>query len=92
MFIANIRKNKESHGRMGVLLSGKHAPWSVNRNAIRRTIYDMSRNALDGFPYDIVFVPKKWTILRQKDEKTMEEMKKNIIFLWKTLLQNLPKQ
>lgn len=59
MFIANIRKNKEIHGRMGILLSGKHAPGSVNRNALRRNIYDLSLKYLDNFPYDIVFVPKK---------------------------------
>lgn len=58
MMIANVRKNQFPHSRVGILLSGKNTPGSVNRNAFRRIFYDNSREILEK-NYDIVVVLKK---------------------------------
>lgn len=58
MMIANVRKNNLSYSRVGILLSGKNTPGSVNRNAFRRIFYDNSCNFLNS-DYDIVVVLKK---------------------------------
>lgn len=39
-YIANVRKNHLGYTRVALLLSGKVAPGSVNRNAFRRIFYD----------------------------------------------------
>lgn len=38
--------------------------------------------------FDIVFVPKKGTILNHKDEKQLEEFKKNIQFIYRKIREN----
>lgn len=57
--VANIADNTLGHARIGILLSGKHAPGSVNRNAWKRLIYDLSATYLESTSTDIVFAPKK---------------------------------
>lgn len=63
MFIANILENHEENHRVAILLSGKVARGSVNRNFWRRHFYDISLPLISEKPtekhYDIVFVPKK---------------------------------
>jgi ribonuclease P protein component len=91
IFIANTRPNTRKHWRIGILLSWKQARWSVNRNTIRRKIYDLSKIYLDHINHDIVLVPKKGMIFDSKNEKSIEEMEKNIIFLLKKIIETLPK-
>jgi ribonuclease P protein component len=45
-FVANVIKNTSSHPRFAILLSGKHAPGSVNRNYWRRLFYKMASKYL----------------------------------------------
>lgn len=58
MMVANVRKNNFSHTRVGILLSGKNTPGSVNRNAFRRLFYKSAWKILES-EYDVVVVLKK---------------------------------
>ncbi len=84
--IANTFPNPLWHNRCAILLSGKQTKWSVNRNYFRRTLYDMSAPYLADSGLDIVFVAKKWTVYNYKDAQQVAEFKRDIIFLWKTIL------
>lgn len=57
--VANVADNMLGHARIGILLSGKHAPGSVNRNAWKRLIYDLCLPYLESMSLDVVFAPKK---------------------------------
>ena len=48
MMVANVRKNNFSHARVGILLSGKNTPGSVNRNAFRRLFYKSAWKILES--------------------------------------------
>ncbi len=85
VFVANIVENKLQHGRCGILLSSKCSKWSVNRNFWRRKFYDVSLPALSQIPFDVVFVPKKWTILNYKNSEHIAEFEKNIQFLYRKI-------
>lgn len=58
VLIANVQKNSLTYSRLGILLSSKITPGSVNRNTFRRIFYRFSREVLP-LGYDIVFVVKK---------------------------------
>jgi len=85
MFIANIMNSRESHGRVGILLSSKIARGSVNRNYWRRQFYDISYPYIRDLPVDVVLVPKKWTLLDHKNKTQLAEFEKNIQFLYKKI-------
>ena len=59
VFVANTFENKHGHIRCGILLSGKCARGSVNRNFWRRKFYDIASEYLMVAPFDVVVVPKK---------------------------------
>lgn len=82
VWIANTLENKSSHGRCGLLLSAKCTKGSVNRNYWRRKFYDISLPSLKKLNIDVVFVPKKWTILDYKKSEHTFEFEKNIRFLY----------
>lgn len=84
MMIANVRKNNLSYSRIGILLSGKNTPWSVNRNTFRRIFYDNSCNFLNS-DYDIVVVLKKWTKLSHKNPEHIKDFQENLAFLYKKI-------
>ena len=83
--IANTFPNALDHGRCAILLSGKQAKWSVNRNHFRRYFYNISRQYIGEHSFDVVFVPKKWTIYNYKDPGKKEEFARDIHFLWKQI-------
>jgi ribonuclease P protein component len=58
-FVANVMKNNLGVSRFAILLSGKHAPGSVNRNYWRRLYYTRSEPYVESPGVDIVLVPKK---------------------------------
>lgn len=58
VLIANVQKNSLTYSRLGILLSSKITPGSVNRNTFRRIFYRFSQEVLP-LGYDIVFVVKK---------------------------------
>ena len=89
IFIANTLTNKAPHGRCGILLSSKCAKGSVNRNFWRRMFYDMSLSTLLRINMDVVVVPKKWTVLDHKNQETIAEFQKNILFLYKKIEESL---
>ena len=60
ILIANVIATKLAHPRFAVILSGKVARTSVDRNAFRRAIYDISHDFLETpLGLDIAFVFKK---------------------------------
>ncbi len=87
MFIANVLENKTEHGRCGILLSGKVARGSVNRNFFRRKFYDSSLVDLQRLSLDVVLVPKKGTILDYKNANQVAEFEKNVQFLYRKILE-----
>jgi ribonuclease P protein component len=81
---------KSPHGRCALVLSGKHARGSVNRNFFRRRFYDLSLRTLEKLNLDIVLVPKKGIILDHKNQNQIAEFEKNITFLYNTIEKNTP--
>lgn len=90
--VANIVPSKLEYARVGIVLSGKQAPGSVNRNIFRRWAYDLSRPFLDGLSVDVVFVLKKGKVLDHKNPEARGEMKQDIEFLWKTITKEIKKR
>ncbi len=85
VFVANVIENKKWYGRCAILLSSKCSKWSVNRNFWRRKFYDVSLSAMIEMSFDVVFVPKKWTILDYKKPEHIAEFEKNIQFLYRKI-------
>jgi ribonuclease P protein component len=79
--VANVVANGLGHARIAMILSGAQTRWSVNRNTLRRHIYDLSRSHLSGLSVDIVYMFKKKTLLDSKDVTLMAEIEKDIPFL-----------
>ena len=84
--VANVLPNRLGYARIGILLGGKQAPGSVNRNYFRRSTYDLSRASLEKVGLDIVFVMKKGKPLDHKDPLMYDALKKDIEFLWKIVI------
>jgi len=83
-WIANTKKNPQGISRFAILLSGKAARGSVNRNTFRRLFYDTAcENRFDG--YDVVVIPKKGVKLDHKNPEHREDFVKNMRFLLKTI-------
>lgn len=57
--VANTIPNRLGYCRCAILLSGKQAKGSVNRNFFRRLTYDLARSSLDQASLDVVFILKK---------------------------------
>lgn len=57
--IANIEPTNKNIVRAGIVLSGKQAPGSVNRNSFRRILYDSLSSHIETGSFDIVFLCKK---------------------------------
>jgi ribonuclease P protein component len=87
-FVANVLENHLGQGRFWVVLSGKCAKWSVNRNFFRRRFYTISKAYISKLSYDIVVLPKKGITLDFHDANTIAEFEKNIQFLYKTIEKN----
>ncbi len=69
VLVANVIATKLAHPRFAIILSGKVARTSVDRNTFRRAIYDICQDFLhipQGF--DVAFVFKKGVIVSRKDE------------------------
>lgn len=90
-FIANVLTNRLPYDRVALLLPGKVARGSVNRNFWRRHFYTESsrmiydRATTSNEHFDIVVVPKKGTILDKKNHEHLAEFEKNIQFLYRKI-------
>lgn len=85
--VANTIKNSLGHSRIGIVLNSAQTKWSVNRNRIRRHIYDLSAPYILGLGVDIVYMFKKRTLLNSKDTLLMAEIAKDIPFLMRKIKQ-----
>lgn len=83
--VANIIPNKLWYSRIGIVLSAKQTRWSVNRNAFRRMMYNLSRNSLLNNSSDIVFLAKKWSILDYKNELSRKSIERDTEFLLRNI-------
>lgn len=59
MLVANVAQNRLEYPRFALILSGKVAKTSVDRNFYRRMLYDICGEFLGKISGDIVFVAKK---------------------------------
>ncbi len=57
--IANVIRNSLEISRFGLILSGKVAKTSVDRNFYRRNFYDLTRQYLTNPGLDVAIVVKK---------------------------------
>jgi ribonuclease P protein component len=85
--VANVVPNGLGHARVAMILSGAQTRWSVNRNTLRRRIYDLSSPYIVGLSVDIVYMFKKKTLLDSKDRTLMTEIEKDIPFLMRKIKQ-----
>ena len=85
--VANIIKNNLEYSRVSIILSSAQTKWSVNRNRIRRHIYDISAPYIKDLGVDIVYMFKKKTLLNSKDPILMGEIAKDIPFLLRKIKQ-----
>lgn len=85
--VANVIKNDLEYSRISIILSSTQTRWSVNRNRIRRHIYDLSAPYIIGLGVDIVYMFKKKTLLNSKEPLLMQEIAKDIPFLMKKIQQ-----
>ena len=59
MLVANVATNRLGYPRFALILSGKVAKTSVDRNFYRRRLYDFCKEFPQTTSLDIVFVVKK---------------------------------
>ncbi len=59
ILVANVAQNRLEYPRFALILSGKVAKTSVDRNFFRRMLYDICGEYLGNVSGDIVFVAKK---------------------------------
>lgn len=85
--VANVVKNELSYSRISIILSSAQTRWSVNRNRLRRRIYDLSEPYIAHLSVDIVYMFKKKTLLDSKDPTLMQEITRDIPFLLKKIQQ-----
>jgi ribonuclease P protein component len=85
--VANVIPNSLGYARIATILSGAQTRWSVNRNTLRRRVYDLSSPFISGLWVDIVYMFKKKTLLDSKDPSLMAEIEKDIPFLMKKIKQ-----
>lgn len=57
--VANVAQSRLAYPRFALILSGKVAKTSVDRNFFRRMLYDICGEHLEKLSGDIVFVAKK---------------------------------
>jgi ribonuclease P protein component len=76
--VARFRKSELKHNRFSVIVSNKIDSKAVNRNRVRRQIYELLRLNLDKFSadqhFDILILPKKAII-----GATYEEIEKQLL-------------
>ncbi len=85
--VANTVKNTLEYSRISIILNSAQTKWSVNRNRLRRHIYDLSAPYIHGLGVDIVYMFKKKTLLDSKDPVLLEEIAKDIPFLMRKIKQ-----
>lgn len=85
MLVANVAKNNLPYSRVAIFLSSKVTKWSVNRNSFRRIFYNNS-TIINTPWYDIVILPKKWTILSHKNPEDIKNFIWNLSFIYQKIL------
>ncbi|GAB0175299.1 MAG: hypothetical protein HHAS10_11780 [Candidatus Altimarinota bacterium] len=86
ILVANVFPNKFGYARIGIVLSAKQTRGSVNRNSIRRMVYDLCRDELQKTSNDIVFVAKKGTIFDYKNQAHCSNIQRDIVFLLRNIV------
>lgn len=87
--VLNYKKNILPHNRFAIVIWSKSVENNVIRNYYRRTFYDLIfeqnwinlDNPSEKKWVDFVFVVKKQTKLKIKDEESLNSFKKDIVFL-----------
>lgn len=87
--IANIITNKLEYSRFALFLSWKNTKTAVSRNYFRRLFYDISKEYIDKWKFDIVIVPKKWKFFDKKDKTSILEFENDIRFIYKKIFTKL---
>jgi len=83
LFIIRHSENKESFSRYRTIVSKKIHKRAVDRNKLRRQIYEAIRTNIDKdsiqeINYDIILIPKK-NIITKKFQEIDQDIKLNII-------------
>ena len=78
MLVANVATNRLGYPRFALILSGKVAKTSVDRNFYRRRLYDFCKEFPQTTSLDIVFVVKKWIVLKRKDTEVAEKFTQDL--------------
>lgn len=82
LFIARYHKNEEHFSRYRVIISKKLHPKAVNRNKLRRQVYEAIRNNIEqsSSALDIILIPKK-NILNKDYQEIEQDIKNKILRL-----------
>ncbi|MBI4231691.1 ribonuclease P protein component [Candidatus Peregrinibacteria bacterium] len=82
LFIARYKKNEEHFSRYRVIISKKLHPKAVNRNRLRRQVYEAIRKNLsqNQSNFDIILIPKK-NILNKSYQEIEKDISSNILNL-----------
>ncbi len=89
VMIVNVSDNRLAHPRFAIILSGKVAKTSVDRNVYRRKFYDLCAPFLQipGVAgKDLVFVAKKGNIFFRRDEVMLQKFTREIQELLRKVL------
>jgi ribonuclease P protein component len=85
--VLNKLQNHYNYNRFAIVISWKSVSSSVERNFFRRRFYDFCYDKVFFNAWnDLVFVIKQKTKLNRKDEKCLENFKRDLGFLIKKAL------
>lgn len=81
--VLNLIQNKLNYNRYAIVIWAKSVVTNVGRNYFRRRFYDMASQYCETNEWkDLVFVVKKQTKLDKTDEKSINNFRKDLEFLF----------